>query len=812
MTKRTPGQEGQHKGKRGGNHDATPDLFDAAADESGATHEAAPAPGASDTTPAPNPALREVDALIALLDRWVARGWLRALDRALAVFLHREVSDCSPLLLLAAALASHQLGRGHVCLDLARTLAAPNLALSLPPEGDDLSDPPPLPSQVLEGLDLERWRTALEHPLLVADGRDGRPGNTPLVKREGPGSARLYLRRYWQYEQDIRRQIDAKLAASEPDTRGSTQDPIGNEFPPTSPRPNPGSQPAASHGSEPVRDESAPQLRQALDALFPGNVPTPGPDWQKIACALAARAHFAVITGGPGTGKTTTVVKLLALLQSQQLARTRRALRIRLAAPTGKAAARLNESIAGQVGGLTLGGVSDDPEALRRQIPTEVTTLHRLLGSRPDTRHFRHHADNPLALDVLVIDEASMVDIEMMAAVLGALPPGARLILLGDKDQLASVEAGAVLGDLCQRAEGGHYTPATCQWLQQATGATIPDPYRDADGQPLDQAIAMLRVSHRFDATSGIGQLAQAVNAPLAGNHQPRNKKHAIRDVFQQGFADIALLTLADGDDPAFERLVIGGNPTGFVDRGMGRQHRGKALAPPTGYRHYLEVLRQRHPPAGSDPQTHRGTYDDWALAVLEAHNRFQLLCALRKGPWGVEGLNLRIAKALRRERLISASDAELERGWYLGRPVLVTRNDYGLGLMNGDIGITLALPNPEAPNRSVLRVAFPTADAEKPIRWALPSRLQAVETVFAMTVHKSQGSEFTHTALLLPDAPNPILTRELVYTGITRARHWLSLVETGRGILDEAVLREVVRMSGLEGLQSRSDTSGLAE
>ncbi|MDW5377756.1 exodeoxyribonuclease V subunit alpha [Halomonas sp. HP20-15] len=758
MTKRTPG-----KGRQSTLHDATPDLFEDLFED--------PSDGSAT---APHPALDDIDALVALLDRWVERGWLRALDRALAVFLHREVNDGPPLLLLAAALASHQLGRGHVCLDLAQTLAAPNLALSLPPEGDDLSDPPPLPSQVLEGLELERWRAALDHPPLVADGLDDHSGNTPLVKLESLGSVRLYLRRYWQYEQDIRQQINARLAASE----------------------------AAS-------DESATPLRQALDALFPGNGPTPGPDWQKIACALAARSRFAVITGGPGTGKTTTVVKLLALLQSQQLVHTERALRIRLAAPTGKAAARLNESIAGQVGGLTLDGVTDDPESLKRQIPTEVTTLHRLLGSRPDTRHFRHHASNPLALDVLVIDEASMVDIEMMAAVLGALPPRARLILLGDKDQLASVEAGAVLGDLCQRAEGGHYTPATCAWLERVCDAPVPDDYRDTHGQPLDQAIAMLRVSHRFDAASGIGQLAQAVNAPLIGDHQSRDKQHAIRDVFRAGYADIARLALADADDPAFERLVVDGNPAGFANRGVGRHGKTGELAPPTGYRHYLDVLHHQRPnqralvEASVDRQ--RKLFDGWALAVLEAHNRFQLLCALRKGPWGVEGLNLRIGQALRRHGLLNASDAELERGWYLGRPVLVTRNDYGLGLMNGDIGITLAQPHPQDPSKRVLRVAFPTADADKPIKWVLPSRLQAVGTVFAMTVHKSQGSEFTHTALLLPDAPNPILTRELVYTGITRARHWLTLVETGRGMLDEAVSREVVRVSGLESLKSPS-------
>lgn len=776
-------------------------------------------------------ALHDLDALFALLDRWVERGWLRSLDRALAVFLHREVDDGAPLLLLAAALASHQLGRGHVCLDLAQTLAAPNLALSLPPEGDDPSDPPPLPSQVLDGLDIDTWRAALDHPGLIANGRDNQPGNTPLVRVESAGNVRLYLRRYWQYEQDIRQRIGHRL-----------------ETP---------SKQAEASGA----------LTTALNVLFPSRSDSHEPDWQKLACALAARAHFAVITGGPGTGKTTTVVKLLALLQSLQFAQDARPLRIRLAAPTGKAAARLNESIAGQVANLPLDDlmarcgldqrVTSDDEARRRTtkarslqvvneqlgedfndasssaaalgIPQEVTTLHRLLGSRPDTRHFRHHAGNRLALDVLVIDEASMVDIEMMAAVLAALPTRARLVLLGDKDQLASVEAGAVLGDLCQRADAGHYTPATCDWLERISGTPIPDDYKDDAGQPLDQAIAMLRVSHRFDAESGIGQLAQAVNRPLDTSHQPKDKKRAVRHIFGEGaqphYADIAHLHLNDIDDPAFDRLVVEGNPAGFLNGGRGRTSRDDELPPPTGYRHYLDVLASQRPPHGAEMKSNRGEssvamntgespvainssessvaknrelFDQWALAVLDAHNRFQLLCALRKGPWGVEGLNQRIAAALKRHGLIDAGDKELDKGWYQGRPVLVTRNDYGLGLMNGDIGITLALPHPQEPSKLVLRVAFPTANADKPIKWVLPSRLQAVETVYAMTVHKSQGSEFTHTALVLPDAPNPILTRELVYTGVTRAKDWFTLMESGRGILDEAVLREVTRVSGL--------------
>lgn len=713
-------------------------------------------------TAAPIEALHDGEALFALLDRWVARGWLRALDRAFAAFLAREVPDAPAPLLLAAALASHQLGRGHVCLDLAQTLAEPDLALSLPPEGDSLEDPPPRPSALLGELALADWQAALTHPLIVGDG----PGSTPLVL----DGTRLYLRRYWHHERSIQQHIAAKLEGDASDARDNAT------------------------------------LARALAALF---LTSDTLDWQKAACALAARSPFAVITGGPGTGKTTTVVKLLALLQTLALGEGSRPLRIRLAAPTGKAAARLNESIAGQVAGLSLDGLSDlwEPNLLgdgdggisrlRSAIPTDVTTLHRLLGSRPDTRHFRHNARHPLPLDVLVVDEASMVDVEMMAALLDALPPRARLVLLGDKDQLASVEAGSVLGDLCARAEGGHYTPETADWLSQATGQALPEEMLDPEGTPLDQAIAMLRVSHRFDAASGIGRLAGAVNRDAPG----REKRAAIREVLGHGYADLSHLRLETDGDRGLERLVVSGNAAGFPDRGKsageGRVVNGQPLPPPVGYRHYLEVMKAAAPQASPDGEVDREALDDWAQKVLDAHGRFQLLCALRRGPWGVEGLNERIRAALEKEGLIDSGDGR--RLWYPGRPVLVTRNDYGLGLMNGDIGITLALPQPTGEGRGpALRVAFPAGDGSGRIKWVLPSRLQAVETVFAMTVHKSQGSEFTHTALLLPDAPNPILTRELVYTGITRARHWLTLVETGRGQLLDAVERRVMRVSGL--------------
>lgn len=439
-------------------------------------------------------------------------------------------------------------------------------------------------------------------------------------------------------------------------------------------------------------------------------------------------------------------------------------LRLSLAAPTGKAAARLTESISGQVASLPVA------EAVRRQIPSNVTTLHRLLGSRPDSRHFRHDVGNPLPLDVLVVDEASMIDLEMMANLLDALPTHARLILLGDKDQLASVEAGAVLGDLCRDAETGGYSAATCDWLQDKTSELLVDPALVPGEQALAQHIVMLRHSRRFAGASGIGRLARAVNDGDA---------EAARATLTEGAQDLHLLRLSGEQDRAFERLLLEGLP--------GTDKR------PIGYANFLELMREERPTLDAGPDA----WEAWAVKVLAAFDQFQLLCAVRKGPWGVEVLNERIAQALQRRGLL-----EQDHGWYEGRPVLVTRNDYSLGLMNGDIGIALRLPEPpDSPGaipRQVLRVVFPRNDGSGELRYILPSRLSSVETVFAMTVHKSQGSEFAHCALILPDALNPVLTKELVYTGITRARDWFSLVENRAGIFEQAVQRRVERRSGL--------------
>lgn len=329
--------------------------------------------------------------LVQLLERWVDRGWLRALDKAFVGFLHELDPQADPLVLLAAALTSHQLGHGHVCLDLFETLKAPDFALSLPPEGDLQTGAMLLPSQLLDGLDGTHWCQALASSRLVALAGDGSESaqSRPLVL----SGTRLYLRRYWTYE----RRIDTALRL-----RLATQESVAADLP------------------------------QRLNSLFNQPPPDGVIDWQKLACALATRGAFSIVTGGPGTGKTTTVVRLLALLQAPAV-EAGSPLRIRLAAPTGKAAARLTESISQQVQSLTV------PDNVREKIPTQVTTVHRLLGSRPGTRHFRHHIGNPLPLDVLVVDEASMIDLEMMANLLDALPPHARLVLLGVRPDGGSV-------------------------------------------------------------------------------------------------------------------------------------------------------------------------------------------------------------------------------------------------------------------------------------------------------------------------------------------------------------------------------------
>lgn len=673
-------------------------------------------------------------SLLTALDQWVSWGWLRSVDRALVRWQLRQQPESPTLLVLLTALASHQVGRGHVCLDLQAICRQPRLTLALPPERQRLTEqqqavlPERLLAQSIGTYDVQ----SAFNEFLSALSMQIASFSAILVLAD----ARLYLRRYRDSElrvaAAIRMRLQRDFTTADSDIAEGLRTLFGD--------------------SDSAAQASAPLL-----------------DWQRAACAIAASSRLSIITGGPGTGKTTTVVRLLALLQAQAL-RHGPALRIKLAAPTGKAAARLTESIGRQRAQLA---VSD---AVRDAIPTQVSTLHRLLGGLPDTRHFRHHAGNVLPVDVLVIDEASMIDLDLMDSVMAALPPTARLVLLGDKDQLASVEAGAVLGELCRDAEQGLYDAETLTWLSVVTGQAFSAselPSGSALTHALAQHTVMLRHSRRFGTDSGIGQLAQAVN---------RGDVASVQALLKRDLPDARMMLLTDAGltDAALMQWLLQGEVTRSAK----------------GYRHYVQQIAATRPNSDASAQA----FDDWALNILQAFDRFRLLCAVHDGPAGVDTQNHRIAQALHREGLIAA-----EQGWYEGRPVMMTRNDYALGLMNGDIGMTLRLP-PEIPGEAaVLRVAFPrltqTDDEASRIHWVLPSRLDGAVTVYAMTVHKAQGSEFEHTALLLPPTLSPVLTRELIYTGITRAQRVFTLVASNPDILPSAITQRVQRASGLRQL-----------
>ncbi|NDJ56550.1 exodeoxyribonuclease V subunit alpha [Enterobacteriaceae bacterium 4M9] len=607
--------------------------------------------------------------MTALLEQAVAHKLLRPLDVRFALTL---VSEEVPAAVLAAALLSRDAGEGHVCLPLARLVPA----CCFPARHEALAH-----ALFAAAGAPQCWRDVLLSSSAISEGE----GATP-IKLVGE---RLYLNRMWCNEQTVAAFFRDENRAIE-------------------------------------HDEA--QLRTVLDGLF---APVEGVDWQKVAAAVALTRRIAVISGGPGTGKTTTVAKLLAaLVQLEEENQPR----IRLAAPTGKAAARLTESLGGALARLPL---TDGQKAL---LPEDACTLHRLLGVQPGSQRLRYHADNPLHLDVLVVDEASMVDLPMMARLVAALPTRARIIFLGDRDQLASVEAGAVLGDICQFVSQG-YSRERAAELSRLTGCDV-EAGEEGGAQQLRDGLCLLRKSYRFGSDSGIGQLAAAVN---------RSDTRQALALCRASFDDIASHSMSDQAD--YAAMIEGAQQ---------------------GYARYLELVRQP---------------DGEPLQVLRAFGDYQLLCALREGPFGVSGLNERLEQALMQRRLISRPDS-LSR-WYHGRPVMITRNDSALGLFNGDIGIALR-------QRDELRVWFPMPDGT--LKSVQPSRLPEHETAWAMTVHKSQGSEFEHAALVLPGEFAPLITRELVYTAITRARKQLSLYAQPR-VLELAIATGTERRSGLSAL-----------
>lgn len=624
---------------------------------------------------------------------------MRRLGVAFARFIAQMGAMSTPLLVCSAVLSELE-GRGHSCLPLDELVSDPCSLLDWPADRWQAlcSSCGPLPSSA------QAWHDALAGlaQVWVVGAADA---GQPLVLDQH----RLYLRRYWHDERTVASTIAAR----------------------------------ANH----VRRVDAAQVREWIERLFDPTPAATGPDWQKIACAIAVRGSFSIITGGPGTGKTYTVARLLGLMFA--LADDPFRLRIALAAPTGKAAARLKQSIDKALTSL----VPRVGDALPLSQLTErvgaARTLHSLLGARPTTRAFQHHAGNPIDVDVLIVDEASMVHLEMMAALLDALPAHATLILLGDKDQLASVEAGAVLGDLCAGAQEGGYTKETAKYVAQATGQVIP-PEMVNGNAPIGQRTAMLRFSRRFSGP--IGVLATAVNAGDAAG--------AFDCLRAQEAQQLCWIEQAQPTD--IVRLALHGRP-----------------GADGGYRRYLELLR-------AGPPADAGAYTAWARAVLEAFDAFRLLCAVREGEWGVAGINDAVARALASAGLIRPNGE-----WYVGRPVMVTRNDYGLGVLNGDTGITL--PDPGRPG--ALRVCFQDGET---VRSVLATRLSQVETAFAMTVHKVQGSEFGHAVMVLPREASLVVTRELVYTGITRASANFTLVSPTPAVLADALGRQTRRASGL--------------
>ncbi len=642
------------------------------------------------------------EANIALLWSELARlsetGELRRLSYAFARFV-ASLGAAPPALVLATSVLSELEGQGHSCLLLSDLAAGPAGLLGWEDEQwKHLARAAgPLPKNA------QGWAQSLSGCQQVWD-VSAFDYDQPLVL----DGDRLYLRRYWR---------DEMLVAQAVRERATRKREVDQEA-----------------------------VRGWLDMLFASQHSVQGPDWQKLACAIALRGSVAIITGGPGTGKTYTVARLLALLFAT--APEAGSQRIALAAPTGKAAARLKQSIDKALNELAdkVGSTLPLRELTLRM--GAARTLHSLLGARPDTRAFAHHRGNPLDVDVLIVDEASMVHLEMMASLLDALPPSATLILLGDKDQLASVEAGAVLGDLCHNAGAGGYTDATCDYVLAASGEELPDEFL-GDAGALAQQTVMLRHSRRFGGP--IGQLALAVNA---------------------------------GDAVRAEAVLRAGTADGTGVRWIENAQQQHVLQlAQSGYGSYLDVLNTGHKDGLNT------NHEEWVRQVLQRFESFRILCAVRDGEWGVAGLNDAVARRLAQAGLLRPNGE-----WYVGRPVMVTRNDYATNVYNGDIGLTL--PDPARPG--ALRVYFLEGDT---VRSVLATRLRNVETAFAMTVHKSQGSEFRHTVLALPRERGAVLTRELVYTGITRASEMFTLVSPPGAVLLEAIAQRTHRTSGLRGM-----------
>ncbi len=615
-------------------------------------------------------------------------GVLSALDVEFARVLARlHPSDNS--VLLAGALASRAVQRGHVCLDL---------------RGLDkrvLLDQEEQPVDV-ELPGLKSWLEELAQSPLVA-----RPEASlgPCAADHRPlvldSRGRVYLWRYYDYQTRLAANLLARL------------------------------------DRDVALDDT--ELRKSLERLFPGN--EEDPNLQRVAALVSASSAFSLISGGPGTGKTTTVVRILAAIVEQARALGKDPPRVLLLAPTGKAAQRLAEAITEQKARL------DCESWVIDQIPTEANTIHRALGYQPRSpTRFRYGASEPLSADCVLVDESSMVDLALLTKLVEAVPSHAQLILMGDKDQLSSVETGAILGDIFNPSTLAGYSPALVSRVAALSGDQLEKPKqpRSLPGQrtPLADCMVHLSKSYRYASQGGIGALARAINAG-----DPREVWSSAASGEGVGF----LAGEPEALEPRLSELAV------------------------DGFRPYLEARE----PADK----------------LRALGRFRFLTAHRRGRLGVEHLNQLCERALASTGLVRPfSGHEQRASWYPNQPVMVTQNDYQLGLFNGDVGVITRSEDGQ------LRAWFLGASApgELPtLRAVLPARLPAHETVYAMTVHKSQGSEFDEVVLVLPPKPSPILTRELIYTAVTRARHRVSLAGQ-RSVLESGVSQRIRRASGL--------------
>lgn len=633
---------------------------------------------------------------------FLASGAIAELDVHLARTLGRLGAEADPRVLLAVALASRAPGRAHICTDLAQ--------LEAQEKGATEATWP----------QLDEWLQVLRCSPLVGTGEpDEAP--RPLIL----DGTRLYLQRYWAYQQRLLAALQRRATA-------------------------PG-----------VAVDRA-LLRQGLGRLFPEQQRSAGgPPRQAIGALMAVLRRLTVISGGPGTGKTTTVKGILALLLEQdQAARAagsdRPPLRIALAAPTGKAAARMVEALT-----QGLDALPTTPE-VRERMPREASTLHKLLGfQRRSPSRFRHDARNPLPVDVLVVDEASMVDFAMMTRLVEAVPETARLVLLGDRDQLASVEAGAVLADICGEGGALRLSQAFAHELEDILGRPIA--HEGRHGLPAGIWDCMVQLDHfyRFGADTGIGTAARTVIGMLDRDLEPGPRPVADRR------AERVLALLGRRTQPRFEdvhhAVPEDGTLTGAVRQAI--------------LQHYAGIVR-----AASEGRP---------AEALERLGDLCVLCAHRVGPLGVAGVNAQVEDWLAAGEPGVIPKRSERQGWYAGQPLLVTENDYGAGLMNGEVGVVAREPGPDG----ALRAWF--GDGRGGVRPVPLARLPQHVTNFAMTIHKSQGSQYRHAIVVLPQRPSPIVTRELLYTGLTRASAQATIIGPPE-VIRAAVATRVQRASGL--------------